>query len=162
MSYQKIQTMTIKRLQIFTRQNLFTRDYGVQNMFVYQPTQILNTLSFGDQKEYIFQAWCIKSWFLPKVKYFNKKLIIQLNNTPLDIEENNYTTKIVNVYIVYDLDDWPKNPLRNFALKNCLLGATNIVKNNEAEKYVYSDYVTAFDGKGSWNFDDDFDRNVIM
>ena len=46
---------------------------------------------------------------------------------PLAVEQSNYLTKIVNVYIVCDLDNWPKNPLRNFTLKNCLIGATNIV-----------------------------------
>ena len=33
-----------------------------------------------------------------------------------------------------------KTPLRNFILKNILFGATNIVKNSEIEKYVYSGY----------------------
>ena len=51
-------------------------------------------------------------------------------------------TKIVNVYFAYDLDAWPKVPLRSFTLKYCLFGATNIVKNSDKEKYVYS-------GKGS-------------
>ena len=51
---------------------------------------------------------------------------MQFNNTPLVIEQNNYTTKNVNVYIVYDLNNWPKIPLRNFRLKNCLFRATNI------------------------------------
>ena len=31
---------------------------------------------------------------------------------------------IVNVYIVYDLDNWPKNCLRIFSLKNGLFEAT--------------------------------------
>ena len=35
------------------------------------------------------------------------------NKNPLVLEQNNYTTKIENVYIVYDLDDWPKIPLNN-------------------------------------------------
>ena len=43
---------------------------------------------------------------------------IQFNKTPLVVEQNNYTTKIVNVYIVYDLDNCSKNPLRNFTLIN--------------------------------------------
>ena len=49
-------------------------------------------------------------------------------------------TKIVNVYIIYDLAAWPKNPTNNFKFKNCLFGATNIVKNSDKEKYVYSGY----------------------
>ena len=57
----------------------------------------------------------------------------QINNTPLVIEQNNYATKIVNVYIFYDLDNWPKNLRRNFTLKDCLFGSTNIVKDNVKE-----------------------------
>ena len=100
--------------------------------------------------------------FLPNVKYFRNMIGIQFNNTPLVIEKNNYATKIVNVYIIYDLDNWLKNPLRNFTLKNCLFGSTNIVKYNGKEKYVYSSYGIAFDGKGEWSFDNDYARNVII
>ena len=35
----------------------------------------------------------------------------------LAVEQNNYLTKIVNVYIVYDLAASPKIPLRKFTLK---------------------------------------------
>ena len=57
--------------------------------------------------------------FLPNVNYFRDNIGIQFNNTPLVIEQNNYTTRIVNVYIVFNLDNRPKNHLRNFTLKNC-------------------------------------------
>ena len=89
--------------------NIFGDD-GSQNMFVYQPT--FNTLELKPDKgtDYII-GWP--------------------NSTPLVVEQNNYTTKIVKVYIVYDLDNWPKVQLRNFTLRNCLFGATSIVKNND-------------------------------
>ena len=44
------------------------------------------------------------------------------------MEQSNYATKIVDAYIVCDLDDWPRNQLNNFVLKHCLIDATNIVK----------------------------------
>ena len=56
---------------------------------------------------------------------------IKYDKDLLAVEQNNYLTNIVNVYIVCDLDAWPKIPLRNFTLKNCLFGATNIVKNSD-------------------------------
>ena len=87
---------------------------------------------------------------------------MQFDYTPLVVEQNNYTSKIVHVYIVYDLDYWPKIPLRNFTLKNCLFGATNVVKNSDREKYVHSGYRIAFEGKSLWSFSDDFARNVII
>ena len=41
----------------------------------------------------------------PKIKRFKHKVGIQLNNTPLVIDENNFTSKTVNYYIVYDFDN---------------------------------------------------------
>ena len=46
----------------------------------------------------------------------------------LAVEKNNFATKIVNVYTVYDLDSWPRNPNNNFKFKNCLFDATSIIK----------------------------------
>ena len=46
----------------------------------------------------------------------------------LAVEQNNYLSKIVNVYIVYDLDAWPRNPTNNFKFTNCLFGVTSKVK----------------------------------
>ena len=43
-----------------------------------------------------------------------------------------------------------------------MFGATNIVKNSDKERYVYSGYGIAFDGKGEWSFDNDCARNVII
>ena len=37
---------------------------------------------------------------------------------PLAVEKNNYLTKNVKVYIVYDRDALPKIPLRRFTLKD--------------------------------------------
>ena len=54
---------------------------------------------------------------------------IKFDKGPLALEQNNYLTKIVNVFLVYDLVAWPRNPTNNFRFKNCLFGATNIVKN---------------------------------
>ena len=47
---------------------------------------------------------------------------IKFDKYPLAVEQNNYLSKIVKVYIAYDLDAWPRNPANNFKFKNCLLG----------------------------------------
>ena len=54
-----------------------------------------------------------------------------------------------NAYIVYDFDVWPGNPLNNLKLKNWLFGTTNIVKNSDKEKLVYSGYGIESDGTGN-------------
>ena len=51
---------------------------------------------------------------------------------------------------------------RNFKLKNCFVGATDIINNGNKEKYVYNDYWIAFDGRCSWSFNNDSARNVIV
>ena len=43
---------------------------------------------------------------------------IQFDKDLLAVEQNNYLRKIVNVYIVYDLDAWPRNPTNNFKFKS--------------------------------------------
>ena len=59
---------------------------------------------------------------------------IKFVKDPLAVEQNNYLTKIVNVYIVYDLDAWPRNPTNNLKFKSCLFGATSVVNNRDKEK----------------------------
>ena len=47
------------------------------------------------------------------------------------VEQSNYASKIVNVYIVYNLDAWQRNATNYFKFNNCLFGATSIVKNSD-------------------------------
>ena len=71
---------------------------------------------------------------------------IKFDKVPLSVQQNNYGSTIA--YIVYDLDAWPKNPTNNFKFKNCLFGATSVVKNRDKEKYMYSGYRITFDSAG--------------
>ena len=68
----------------------------------------------------------------------------------------------MNVCIVFDLHPWSRNPAKNFKFKNCLFEATNVVRNSDKEKYVYSGYEITFASAGSWSFDNDFARNIII
>ena len=108
-------------------------------------TRILNIL-WKSEEIYNSKLIALYGAFLPNVKNFRNKVGVQFNSTRcFAIEQNNYTKKIVNIYIVYDLDKWPKNPLRNLTLINCLFDSNNIVKDNDKEKYLYSGYRIAFD-----------------
>ena len=71
-------------------------------------------------------------------------------------------SKVSNAYIVYDLDAWPRNPINNFKFKNCLFGATSIVKHSDKKKYVYSGYRITFDSAVSWSFNNYTARNVVI
>ena len=56
--------------------------------------------------------------------------------------------KIVNIYIVYELDKicTKTNP----TLVNCLFGAVSLTKNADIDKYKYLGYRIGFD-RGRWN-----------
>ena len=43
-----------------------------------------------------------------------------------------------------------------------MFGVTNIAKNSDKSKYVYSCNGIAFNGLGSWSFGNDFARNFII
>ena len=70
--------------------------------------------------------------------------------------------KIVIFYIVYDLAAWLRNPTNSFKFRNCLFGATNIVKNSDKEKYVYSGYGITLNSGGSLSFENDTARNITI
>ena len=59
--------------------------------------------------------------FLHSIKLFTYRIVIWFDKDPLAVEKNNYLTKILNIYIVYDLDARSKIPLRNFCNKKLLV-----------------------------------------
>ena len=100
--------------------------------------------------------------FLNSIKLSEYRIGIKFGKDPSAVEKNNYLIKNFKRYIVYDLDAWPRNPTNNFKFKNFLFGATNLVRNSDKEKYVYSGYEITFDSAGSWSFDNDFARNAVI
>ena len=69
---------------------------------------------------------------------------IKFDKDPLGVEQTNYVSKIIIIDIVYDLDA--------FKFKNCLFGATDLVKVSDKENYVYNGYrITFDDSAGSWS-----------
>ena len=73
---------------------------------------------------------------------------IKLDKGPLTVEQNNYASKLVHVYVVCDLDAWPKNPNNIFKFKKSLFGATSVVKDINKGKHVSSGYGITFDSEG--------------
>ena len=56
------------------------------------------------------------------------RMRIKFIKIPLFAEQNNFTKKVINVYIVYDLDTWLRNPTNKLKFKNYLFATTNIIK----------------------------------
>ena len=51
------------------------------------------------------------------VKLSGYRMRIKFDKDPLAIEQDNYFIKIVNIWIVYDFIDWPKDPINKFKFK---------------------------------------------
>ena len=129
----------------------FNKDKGTDYVLSWKSNRVFNS-----KLKELYTA------FLNSIKFSEYGIGIKLDKDPLAVEQNNYLTKIVNLYIVYDLDTWPRNPANNFRLKNGLFGATNMVENSDKEKYIYSGYGITLDSAGSWNFYNNLTRNVII
>ena len=146
----KLNSLITKDYNSFLGRIYFTSSDGSQNTFVYQPT--FDTLEFKKDKGtdyvlswkskgvYNFKLKPLYTAFLRSINLCGYRIGIKFDKDPLAVEQNNYLSKIVNVYIVYNLDAWPRNPTNNFKFKNCLFRATNIVKNSDKEKYLYNGY----------------------
>ena len=79
--------------------------------------------------EHVILDFC----YYPIRKYQGHRLMLHFNIDSFVVEQINYARKIINAYIFYDVDSWPR--INNFALTSSLFGATNIVKNRY--KYIY-------------------------
>ena len=85
-------------------------------MFVYEPGLITFELKKDKSTDYVL-SWKSKGVYTSKLKplytaflhninFSGYRMRIKLDKDPLTEEQNNYLTKAVNVYIVYDLDNW--------------------------------------------------------
>ena len=88
-------------------------------------------LLVGNQKDYIVL------FFLCNILLFciAVNLGIKFDKDSLVVVKNIYPTKVVNGYIVYELDTCAKISLNNFKIKDCLFGVTNIVTNNHKAQW---------------------------
>ena len=189
----RITSNKTKQLEVQKKLNsLITKDYnflvgriyvtsndGSPNTFVYQPKLDLIELGKGKGIYYVL-SWKLKGVFnskpkslymafLHSIKLSGYRIGIKFDKDSLAAEQNNNLSKIVNVYIVYDVDHKilldpkdPKDPTNNFKFKNCLFGAIKIVKYSGKEKYVCSGCGITFDSPGSGSFDNDFAKNFII
>ena len=71
--------------------------------------------------------------------------------------------KIINIYIVYEVNLWNYVYSFNLTLGNSLLGVVKLIKNADIDKYSYSGYSIGFDMKGTFRFPTiGFGRNAII
>ena len=87
---------------------------------------------------------------------FNNLVVVQENSSSL------YSNFILNLYIVYELNNSPCNPTNDFTLKNCLFCTVRLTKNADKSKFNYNDLRVTFDGKCICSYGNNFARNVVI
>ena len=61
----------------------------------------------------------------------NGRVILKFNDSVLvqQIFSSFYSSFILILYIVYELNTWPSNPTNNFTIKNCVFGTVKLTRN---------------------------------
>ena len=142
----KLNSLITKDYHFSVLRIYFTSNDGSQNTFLHQPTLDALELKKDEGTDYVL-SWKSKGVFSSKLKPLYaaflqiKKLSeyrigIKFYKDSLAVEQNNYWNKVVNAYIAYDLDAWPRNPAKNSKFNNCLFRETNIL-NNSDKKSMY-------------------------
>ena len=140
----KLNTQTTKDYICLLGRIYFATNDGSKNTFVYQLSLETLELKKGKGTNFIL-SWKSKGVytsklkalyiaFLHSIKLSRYRIGVKCDKDPLAAEQINYLTKIVNVYVVCDLDAWPINPTSNLKFKNSFFGETSIVKNSDKEK----------------------------
>ena len=81
------------------------------------------------------------------------KIRVKFSGSCLKQDKITYTHgKIVNIYIVYEINKKDNTIISDPTLENCLFGAVTLTKNVNIDRYGYSGYGIGFDRKGSFSF----------
>ena len=73
-----------------------------------------------------------------------------------------YNNFILHLYIVYELYKLPHHRSTTFALKNCLFGTVQLVRNAIKRKLIYNCWRKAFEAGGLWRFGNYIAGNVVV
>ena len=99
---------------------------------------------------------------MQSIKRSGYRIGIKFDKVSLAVEKNIYLTKIVNIYIISMIMIYVRKSYQKYKFKNCLFGATNIIKASDKEEYVYGGFGITFNGGSFWRFAFDTARNVII
>ena len=77
---------------------------------------------------------------------FNNSILVQKNSSSL------YSNFILNLYIVYVLNNSPRTATNNLTLKKYLFGTANLTRSAGKSKLTYNGQGIAFGGKYMLNY----------
>ena len=103
--------------------------------------------------------------FSPLIDYVGNKIRVKFTGSCLKQSNKiSYTHgKIVNIYIVYEINKKDNTIISDPTLENCVFGAVTLTKNTDIDRYGYSDYGIGFDRKGSFSFSGGgYGENVLI
>ena len=138
-------------------------DDGTQNYLVFQPIcryfkMIGNTKhisawkSKGLSDESIKPPAASSDSLAPLLSYIGVRPRVKFDGQFLKQNKVTFTHgKIVNIYIVFEINFWAFAQGGDFALENSLFGAVKLTKNAGFDKYKYSGYGAGFDARGSFS-----------
>ena len=160
-------------LNYFIRKSHFEED-GMQNRLVFQPIykyfktdssyHISSWTSKGLSNESITPPSAANNFLTPSLNYLGTKIRVKFSGSCLKQDKVTYTHgKIVNIYIVYEINKKDNTIIGDPTLENCLFGAVTLTKHVNIDKYGYSGYDIGFDRKVSFSFSGGgYGQNVII
>ena len=122
---------------------------GMQNYLVFQPINryfkignsdyVLSWKSKGLSAESITPPSAPNNFLNPSLNYLGTKIRVKFSGSCLKQDKITYTHgKIVNIYIVYEINKKDNTIISDPTLENCLFGAVTLTKNLNIDKYRYS------------------------
>ena len=113
----------------------------------------------GNLKDYQLESITTSSapnnFLNPSLNYLDTKTRVRFSGSCLKQDKITYTHgKIVDIYIVYEINKNDNTTSSDPTLENCLFGAVTLTKNADIDKYKYSGYGIGFDRKGSFSLPD--------
>ena len=104
------------------------------------------------------------NFLTPSLNYLGTKIRVKFSGSCLKQDKVTYTHgKIVNIYIVYEINKKDNTVISDPTLENCLFGAVTLTKNADIDKYKYSGFGIGFNRKGSFSFQSgEYGQNVII
>ena len=91
------------------------------------------------------------------------KIRVRFSGSCLKQDKITYTHgKIVNIYIVYEINEKDSMTSSDATLENCLFGAVTLIKNVNIDKYRYFDYGIGSDRWSSFLFSGGGFQNVLI
>ena len=146
---------------------------GTQNCLIFQPMYryfktycshyILSWTSKRLSNESIKPPSAPNNFLTPSLNYLDTTITVTFSGSCLKQDKVTDThEKIVNTYIVCEINKKDKTVISDPTLENCLFGAVILTKHVNFDKYGYSGFGIGFDKKGSFSFPNGgYGQNII-